>query len=312
MKDRSLGFGFAIVGFLAISIAPLQAQQSAAPAVPPVAPAAQNPATQNPAAANRPAGGTIRGATDRLIDVHRGTIPIIISAPHGGTEDVPGVPPRVNAQAYRFVTGGDTNSRELAQKLVADLERRLGGKPYYVMARFKRRYLDVNRKPADSYESPRAAFYYQAYHETLAEYVREVQEKFGGGLLIDVHGQATYKDDILVGTVGGKSMERIRLRLGDGVLVGREGIVGLLESSGFRVQPAIDATDFNVPRYNGGEITQAYGSDKPEGIDAVQFEFGSNYRVLDRLDKSASMAAEAVEKFYRANVAKADTKKASD
>jgi N-formylglutamate amidohydrolase len=286
MKDGNVRFGFMLAGILAATVAPVRAQQPAAPAAPTTG------------------ATTIRGATDRLIDVRRGTIPIIISAPHGGMEDVPGVPPRVNKDAYRFVTGGDTNTRELAQKFVADLERRLGGKPYYVMARFKRRYLDVNRKPADSYESPRAAFYYQAYHETLAEYVREVQAKFGGGLLIDIHGQASYKDDILVGTVGGKSMERIRLRLGDGVLVGREGIVGLLKASGFNVQPAVDAVDFNVPRYNGGEITQAYGSDKPEGIDAVQFEFGSNYRTPERLDEVAKMAGNAVEKFYRATVAK--------
>jgi N-formylglutamate amidohydrolase len=254
--------------------------------------------------AAQPAAGFTTSARgiDRLIDVDQGEIPIIISAPHGGTEDVPGVAPRVNQSAFRFVTGGDTNTRELARKVAAELERRLGGKPYYVMARFKRRYLDVNRKAADSYESPRAAFYYRAYHDALAEYVREVQEKFGGGLLIDIHGQATFPDEILVGTVGGKSMERLRLRLGDGVLVGREGIVGLLESAGFRVQPAVDATDFNVPKYNGGEITQAYGSDKPEGIDAVQFEFGSTYRTPERLDEVAAMTAEAVEKFYRANV----------
>jgi len=304
MKAGNVRIGLSLFCLMTpLWIAPARGQQPAAQQPAALQPAARQPAARQPAAGE--AGGTTaRGATDRLIDVRRGTIPIIISAPHGGMEDVPGVPPRVNTGAYRFVTGGDTNTRELAQKFVADLERRLGGKPYYVMARFKRRYLDVNRKPDDSYESPRAAFYYQAYHETLAEYVREVQTKFGGGLLIDVHGQATYKDDILVGTVGGKSMERMRLRLGDGVLVGREGIVGLLQSSGFRVQPAIDATDFNVPRYNGGEITQAYGSDKPEGIDTVQFEFGSNYRMPERLDEVAKMAGESVEKFYRANVVK--------
>lgn len=241
--------------------------------------------------------------TDPLIDVRRGNIPIIISAPHGGQEDVPDVPPRENRDAYRFVTGADVNTRDLAHKIVARLEKELGGKPYYVVARFRRRYLDVNRTAEHAYESPGAKFYYDAYHGTLAEFCRDVQTKHGAGLLIDVHGQATYKGQLLVGTVGGESMKLLRQRRGDEVLVGRRGIVGYLQDVGFDTVPALNATDFNVTKYNGGEITQAYGSHRPAGIDAVQFEFGSKLRTTDVLDDTADRAAEAVATFYRAYLA---------
>jgi N-formylglutamate amidohydrolase len=243
-----------------------------------------------------------RGAepSDPLIDVRRGTLPIIISAPHGGLEDVPGVPVRTNRDAFRFVTGADVNTRELAHAIIREIEKRVDAKPYYVVARFRRRYLDVNRTPEHAYESPGAKFYYDAYHDTLAQFCREVQNRYGVGLLIDVHGQATYKDQVLVGTVGGESVKLLRQRKGDGALVGEDGVVGFLQRAGFRTQPALDATDFNVPRYNGGHITQAYGSNHPAGVDAVQFEFGSNYRKKEQLADTASRAADAVESYYRA------------
>lgn len=238
---------------------------------------------------------------DPLMDVGRGTLPIVISAPHGGLEDIPGVPPRENKEAERFVTGADVNTRELAHKIIKQLEERLGGKPYYVVARFRRRFLDVNRTPEHAYESPDAKFYYDEYHATLAEFCREVQKKYDGvGLLIDVHGQATYKDEVLVGTVGGKSVTRLRDRFGDEALVGKDGVVGFLQAAGFRTMPAIDATDFNVPKYNGGHITQSFGSDRPAGLDAVQFEFGSNYRGKETLDDTAKRTADAIEHYYRA------------
>lgn len=240
---------------------------------------------------------------DPLIDVGRGTLPIVISAPHGGLEDVPDVPPRQNRDAFRFVTGADVNTRELAHKIVARLEAELEAKPYYVVARFRRRYLDVNRTAEHAYESPGAKFYYDAYHDTLAEFCRDVQQQHGAGLLIDVHGQATYKDHILVGTVGGESMKLLRQRRGDEVLVGRRGIVGYLQDCGFDTVPALNATDFNVPKYNGGRITQAYGSHQAAGIDAVQFEFGSKLRTTDVLDDTAERAAEAVATFYRSYLA---------
>lgn len=238
---------------------------------------------------------------DPLMDVGRGTLPIVISAPHGGQEDIPGVPPRENKSAERFVTGADVNTRELAQKIIAEIEERLGGKPYFVVARFRRRYLDVNRTPEHAYESAGAKFYYDEYHQALAEHCRDVQQKFDGvGLFIDVHGQATYRDQLLVGTVGGNSVKRLRDRFGDEALVGKDGIVGFLQQVDFQTMPALDATDFNVPKYNGGHITQSFGSDRPAGIDAVQFEFGSNLRTKENLDDTAERAVNAIEAYCRA------------
>jgi N-formylglutamate amidohydrolase len=246
-------------------------------------------------------------AEDPLIDVRSGTIPIIITAPHGGLSEVPGVPLRVNSEAERFVTGVDVNTRELAQRIVHELERTAGGKPYYVMARFRRRYIDANRSPEHAYETDAAKKYYDGYHAQVAAYCREIQNKFGAGLLIDVHGQAAHVNELLVGTVGGKTMTLLRQRQGDGVIVGPEGLVGLLNNAGVKTMPTLNARELNLPVYNGGYTVQTYGSHQPAGIDAVQFEFGSNYRKDERLGDTAKRAAGAIVQFYRANVAKKAT-----
>ena len=249
---------------------------------------------------------SIRAAepSDPLIDVGRGTLPIVISAPHGGSTDVPGVPGRVNVNAERFVTGIDGNTRELAHKIFAEIEKQLGGKPYYVVARFKRRNLDANRTAEHSYEVPEAKFYYDAYHGTLAEFCREVQNKYGTGLFIDVHGQGAYPDDILVGTVGGETVKLLRQRHGDEALVGRNGVVGFLQAAGLETMPELNSSEFNLPRYNGGYTVQTYGSHKAEGIDAVQFEYGSSFRKAEKLDDTAKRTVAAIAKFYAAYLPK--------
>jgi len=237
-------------------------------------------------------------ATDPLIDVQRGTLPIVITAPHGGLDDVPGVPLRVNRDAYRFVTGVDTHTHRLALHLAKDLEQRLGAKPYFVTARFHRKYIDANRAAEHAYESPTAKPYYDGYHDTIAEYCREILKNHGGGLLIDVHGQAIYKDEILVGTVGGTTVPLLRERFGAEALVGKTGMVGRLQAAGLRTMPATDAVDFHVPKFDGGFTVQNYGSHQAGGLDAIQFEFGSNYRIPERVDDSARKAAAALEAFY--------------
>src|SRR4029077_14458110 len=89
----------------------------------------------------------------KLLTVRKGTLPIIVSAPHGGAMPIPGVPERRGEGVAKFVTVRDTNTDILAEKLVEELEKKLGGKVYLVVARFERKCLDVNRPAAGAYES---------------------------------------------------------------------------------------------------------------------------------------------------------------
>src|SRR4051812_30288907 len=105
-----------------------------------------------PAAADTP-------RPEAFVTVQKGTLPIIISAPHGGRKKVPDVPERVGTGLTNFQTVRDENTAEMTEKFVAELEKLLDGKPWVVIARFERKYLDVNRSAKEGYESDKAKPY---------------------------------------------------------------------------------------------------------------------------------------------------------
>ena len=89
-----------------------------------------------------------------LVLIHTGTLPIVLTAPHGGRLEIPDVPVRsapdaAHAAAFKkwngFRTGTDTNTDTLTLRIAAEIEKLTGHKPYLVLAKFKRRFVDVNR-----------------------------------------------------------------------------------------------------------------------------------------------------------------------
>src|SRR5690606_24459729 len=124
--------------------------------------------------------------------VQKGTLPIIISVPHGGRKEVPGVPVRLGKGLTNFHTVRDENTAEMTERFIAELEKLLGARPWVVVARFERKYLDVNRPREEGYESEKARPYYDLYHDSLAAACKAVKKKFGRGILLDIHGQAVH------------------------------------------------------------------------------------------------------------------------
>lgn len=92
-----------------------------------------------------------KAPTSDLIATQKGNFPVILSAPHGGTAKVPGAEPRKGEGMEKggkgFVVARDTGTEELAYTLAAEIEKKLGKKPYYVVAKFARTYVDANRPP---------------------------------------------------------------------------------------------------------------------------------------------------------------------
>ncbi len=244
------------------------------------------------------AGERPRSAAPELVVVEQGGLPIILSAPHGGKEAIPGAPPRENKDAFRFLTGGDLHTLELAQKVAAALEKRLHARPYLVLARFQRKYVDANRAAQDAYESPQAKPHYDAYHAALRAACQEVARQWGRGLMVDLHGQSVEQEGIFRGTASGASMGEAIERFGPGVLNGPNSIAGDLERRGYKLIPAANEGQ-KEGRFNGGYITRTYGR-RELSIDAIQLEFGAALRASQRLDRTASDVAAAIETFARA------------
>lgn len=237
-----------------------------------------------------------------FVVVQKGTLPIIVSAPHGGRKKVPDVPERVGTGVAQFATVLDANTDLIAEAFAAELEKRLDGKPWLVVARFERKYLDVNRPREQAYESDKAKPYYDAYHEPLEAACKAVKAKFGRGLLLDIHGQGEFKDAICRGTQNGKTVTLLKDRDGWRAVTGKQSVLGFLQKRGYKVLPSCDADEKakEEPKFNGGYIVSTYGSHTGYAIDAIQLEFGSflREREKDRYAKTAKDLAEAVAAFY--------------
>jgi N-formylglutamate amidohydrolase len=251
-------------------------------------------------------------APEDLVLVHPGTLPIVLTAPHGGRLDIPGVPPRSapnleNRVAFAkwggFRLGGDQNTDVLALRIASEIERLTGHAPYLVLAKFKRKFIDVNRPAELAYADPAATPYYARYHGTVRMFVDEIRRTYPAGLLLDVHGEGKDPEVLMRGTSNGDTVAQLVRRAGVGSITGPDGLFGQFETQGFKVFPSNRMSIWHGSEnagYNGGYTVNTYGSQNADGIDAVQLEFGTRYRRDDELDKSAAQAARAIVAFYKA------------
>ena len=230
----------------------------------------------------------------------KGDLPIILSAPHGGLREVPGVSERTGSGLKSgpsgFFTGRDSGTEELAHAVSDAVEKRFGKAPYVVISRVHRKFMDPNR-PADiAYEDAIIKPIYDHYHATLSTYCREVTDRFQAGVLIDIHGQGTRRDTVFRGTKNGLTVSHLRATFGEAAHHGPNSLFGLLSARGWTVHPS-QTSEKEQSGFTGGYIVQSYGNQKASPIDAMQLEFGAEYRVMGRRAKTAEVLADALAEY---------------
>ena len=233
----------------------------------------------------------------RWVTFWAGTLPIILSAPHGGREAISGIPVREGRGVAQFTTERDSNTTELAEQIATTLGSQMGARPFVIVARFERKYVDANRAPGDAYEDPHARPYYEAYHRALEEACTAVRDRWGRGLLLDLHGQGAEKETIFRGTANGKSVAELERRFGREAITGGQSILGQLVLRGYKIAP--DFSSDAERRYTGGYTIRNYGSHRPTGIDAMQLEFGTTLRDRRNLKRTADDLAGAIAVFAK-------------
>lgn len=238
-------------------------------------------------------------ASNPLVTVQPGNLPIILSAPHGGREAIPGVPERRGIGIKSFAFRSDTNTDKLTEMLADALEQEFGKRPYVVIARFHRKYVDANRRSYAAYESDEASAVYDAYHRELARARSEVIERWGRGILLDIHGQSAETKAIIRGTQNGKTTKHLINRFGRQSLVGQTSLFGQLAKQGFPVIPAVGSDDAEHANYNGGHIVVTYGSASDGTLDAIQLEVGKDLRSTEALESTGNRLAKATTAFAR-------------
>jgi N-formylglutamate amidohydrolase len=230
-----------------------------------------------------------------FVRVESGTLPVVISVPHGGSSVLPGVPERVLPGATTVL---DTNTYELGLAVQAQLFALTGKNAHLVAAQVSRKYVDFNRSASEAYESSAVAPIYTFYHTALQTAVNAAKsQSLTGAILIDIHGQGDASTLIFRGTQNGLTADLSTL-----YRTAPNGLLTEMLARGLTVSPATGATGENAS-FTGGHIVQAYGF--PGGalnrVNAVQLEFGFGYRSPNSaLTATATSMAAAIKAHLQA------------
>ncbi|RME03357.1 MAG: hypothetical protein D6805_06755 [Planctomycetota bacterium] len=232
-------------------------------------------------------------APQKYLYSQKGQLPLLISVPHDGGNTLP-IPPRRNPQKYKdFLSTRDLYTANLAKEIHLYLRRMTRKSPYLLIQLVHRKYCDPNRPPQRAYEHPLAKNVYKRYHQTLQRYIKEIRQKFGYGLLIDLHGQKSLPADIYLGTQGGKTLRSAIRRHGRKIWLGKQSLSHLLHTRKYTTplsksywiphprkpsQKVLLPSLLSQKKFNGGFIVQNYGSHRPNGIDAIQLEVHQRLR----------------------------------
>lgn len=235
-----------------------------------------------------------------LVIAESGEMPIILTAPHGGVQDVPDCTARTPV-GTRFVNRPDQHTDILARGIADEIKRLTGKPPYLVMARFHRKFIDANRRADEAYGAPGCAAVYDAYHAAIRRLIEEIRTKHPHAMLFDIHGQAAHPDSILRGTHHGSAVTRLLARAGAPAVTGPDSVFGRFAAMGYHIVPLNNTSPTDrveAKGYTGGHTVALYGSPHEGGIDAMQLEFGRALRTQDVISKTARDTAEAITAFY--------------
>ena len=214
-----------------------------------------------------------------LVSRYQGAMPVILTCPHGGDAQPPGV---LNSRTgvdlppdCRFETNTDRFTRTITRGVAQLLFDVFGEAPYVVIANFDRAFIDANRRDECAFEDQDARPFYEEYHNTVRNFVDQIRTDNGGlGLLIDIHGTTQIANDpadAYLGTLNGQAISSLLSR--DSLAMSRRrSLPGLLREAGYIVSAKIPET------LRGDFTLETYGSSKADGIDAIQIEIESTLR----------------------------------
>lgn len=223
------------------------------------------------------------------LEFQKGTIPLIISVPHGGTLECENIPKRSHG-----ILGIDGKTVEIAKKLMGLIranfrEQNLESKfPSYIISKVRRSKIDLNRNEAEAFNpsSIIAREIYISYHNKLREFVIDNLNFFSRSLLIDIHGfekekrPPGFRDvDIIIGTNNYESLfskPTLRKDLGNNI---RGKIIQKFIDLEIPIAPGHPKRKEYV--LTGGYITKKYGASQIHNSQALQMEFSDRIRIKD-------------------------------
>lgn len=239
-------------------------------------------------------------AAAKYIEYLPGNMPLILEVPHDGTEGYPGVPERTNPKNFpAFRKGRDENTAELARKMQAFFQEKTGKKPYVVILKLARKWIDVNREEERAVEDARIAEVYRQYYAKLAEAKNEILQKFGKGLMLNLHSSDTWQHDVYFGTGGMRAVKTLIKRSGISAYGGEFSIQQALANKGYEIPGYKDIPSEQGPT---GNVNRALTwIDKESKLDAIEIEINGkkHLKTPEDMTKFSDDFSEAVMKFIQ-------------
>lgn len=254
-----------------------------------------------------------------------GNINVLISVPHDGYLRPKDISDRNEAN---IVT--DYNTRKFADVLKTELSdlffsrRGIKASPFIIYNNLHRTKMDPNRNDMECCASKQEDSYkaYSDYHNMIIKYFRDDfilngSKRYEQGLIIDIHGQSHPEKWIELGyTISTDDLRLVRPLtssikssiswLGsksiynyNDIIRGKVSLGGIMQQKyGLKVVPSPDFPDpgKNGNYYNGGFITQKYGSSTR--LNAIQIEFPYVMRTDSAYDMNARIIAACIYEFY--------------
>lgn len=236
------------------------------------------------------AGETYYGRKE-YIEYIAGDLPIILSAPHGGSMVPEEIPDRTQGTTVR-----DSRTEELARTFASTVHSRSGGYVHIIICRLRRTKLDANRDIDEAAQGNKwAEQAWHEYHDFIETAKQTVAETYGRGFYIDLHGHGheiqrlelgyllsssdlELSDTVLNGsTYVSKSSIRTLANEADATFAelirGPVSLGTLLEDLGYPAVPSTAQPNAGgAPYFTGGYSTQRHGSRSGGPISGVQIE----------------------------------------
>ena len=231
-----------------------------------------------------------RGDDGPFIEYLPGTLPLVISAPHGGYLKPAALPDRQEGKVEQ-----DGFTQEMARALREEFQARTGGTPHLVICRLHRVKVDCNREIKEAAQgNAQAEKVWHEYHDAIEQAKTAVQTTFGAGLYIDLHGQRHAEGRVEIGylltpkelalddeAIGKLAVKTGIRELGQrspagfvGLLRGQNSLGALLDAKGYTCvpSPALHAPREKELYFNGGYDTQIHASRDGGTLSGIQIE----------------------------------------
>lgn len=241
-----------------------------------------------------------------FVEYRAGNLPIILSAPHGGNWSPDSIPDR-DCTGCSYLM--DSYTRVISWGLYNKIYEITGCYPYLIMNRLHRRKFDANRDIGDAADgNPLIEQAWHNYHDFINGAKSKIEQHYGKGLFLDVHGHSHTIQRIELGYLfSGQELREpdevlnsntfiessaIRSLVNDnildlrhsGLLRGDFSFGTLLDDKGFPSVPSATDPfpDIGEPYFSGGYNTGRHGSGNNDGfIDAIQIEMNQEIRFDD-------------------------------